>query len=492
MPINVAQNFLPWVVHIGCPRSTTAGATRAFLPTRRRRLVWVVAALVGIIATGAGCSGAARGTGTQYAYMRPLDAEETVFAYSRISPDGRFLAYSSERPDPTRQYRRQRTVTVVRLEDQRIVFTENGVDAYWSPDGRRMIFGSKETPNGVSIWTGADGTVARNVMPANLGDYFSWGTRGTQDVILTIDSNYVTLDGTPAVGPHLRVPPCPDIGIGDRPLLSKDASRITTFVRGAIVVRNLEDCRDTLETFMPGGKADFSWDNRYIAFHTARPNDGRHEIKVVDVKRRTVIPVTDLPGNSFFPSWTRDGRLSFRYDSPEYRGFVIASGFLQNPATPLPTHGPGGPRVTRWEHIFGFPAPSADLALVLVWATWGAHCPDALIDFQRVANAVQRARLDIRLFGAPESASPPGDIARLLQREGIRLPQLVIPPEALSLTGAHNQIPATLLFRRGELVDHRLGAQSYKQLRAWIQAASHEPIAFPSENRPPAPDLDPN
>jgi hypothetical protein len=65
----------------------------------------------------------------------PLSANEGVFAYSRISPDGNVLAYASE----TRGGR-QRTIRVVDLRTREVVFTEPGIDAYWSTDGTRMIW----------------------------------------------------------------------------------------------------------------------------------------------------------------------------------------------------------------------------------------------------------------------------------------------------------------------------------------------------------------
>ena len=40
--------------------------------------------------------------------------------------------------------------------------------------------------------------------------------------------------------------------------------------------------------------------------------------------RRVLVPMN--PDGAGDPSWTRDGRLSFRYDSPDYRGFMMASG----------------------------------------------------------------------------------------------------------------------------------------------------------------------
>ena len=67
-----------------------------------------------------------------------LKPEEGVFAYARISPDGRTLAYASEYR--TRNGGVTQTVTVVDLKDKKTLFTEAGIDAYWSNDGQRMIY----------------------------------------------------------------------------------------------------------------------------------------------------------------------------------------------------------------------------------------------------------------------------------------------------------------------------------------------------------------
>jgi Tol biopolymer transport system component len=235
----------------------------------------------------------------------PLKAEEGVFAYSRISPDGRLLAYASE-------YRSgggvKQTVTVVDLKDQKILFTEPGIDAYWSHDGKRMIYlsflGSR---GGVSLRNHETGEITRNIAPQSLGDYFSWAVRDGRNLILTIQSNYYYLNGNSAEMPNGTVSPCEGIGRGERPLISKDGMRITTFVRGTLVVRNLTDCDFILDTGIRGAKADFSWDNRYIAFHAQKANGDGYEIQIVDLKERTVRTVTNLPGPSLFRAGRRTG-----------------------------------------------------------------------------------------------------------------------------------------------------------------------------------------
>src|SRR5215467_14337145 len=84
----------------------------------------------------------------QYEQVYTLKPREGVFAYARISPDGKRLAYASQisaRPANLRGW----TVTVVDLPTQKTLFSGQGIDAYWSTDGKRMIYSGSE---GVTIW----------------------------------------------------------------------------------------------------------------------------------------------------------------------------------------------------------------------------------------------------------------------------------------------------------------------------------------------------
>src|SRR5262249_45970474 len=137
----------------------------------------------------------------------------------------------------------------------------------WSTDGRQMIYLGLNGPQSVNIRDHRTGVVTRGIAPASLGDYFSWGWRDGKNLILTINARYYYLNGTTALLPAREVQPCDSIGVGDRPLLSKDGRRLTTFVRGTVVIRSLTDCDDIIDTGIRGAKADFSWDGRYVALH---------------------------------------------------------------------------------------------------------------------------------------------------------------------------------------------------------------------------------
>ena len=403
--------------------------------------------------------------------VHSLRPEEGVFAYARISPDGRYLVYASQARDPTAVRDVPQMVTLIDLRSDRILFTERGVDAYWSPDGERMIYSSAGAAgDGVSI-RHLGGRVTRNVVPNNLGDYYSWGMRDGRNLILTINNNYYYLDGDMAVLPSARVQACPGIGTGERPLLSKDGTLISTFVRGTVVVRNLMDCNDTFDTGLRAAKADFSWDGRYIAMHLPKPVPPGYDIDIVDLKERTVRTLA-LAGSSIFPSWTRDGRLCFRYDGKDYRGFMMASNVLGLPAKKL-TGAPGAiPAVRTWVDLFPeTTAPRHRLNLVMVWATWSAHSPVALRDLQRAEQQWQAKGDDIGVMMATDPGSRQIEIDQMLRDNAITLTKIPLGAARLPLTEATNQVPVTIMFRDGVLVGRKLGAQTAAELRVWVSGA---------------------
>jgi len=435
----------------------------------------------GVAALAALVTGAPAQTPT-FTRAYPLAPTEGVFAYSRISPDGNYLGYASQMYDtskPTsyaspenlygpRGRMTSQRVTIVDLKTQQVLFTESGIDAYWSLDNERVIYAGPS----VSIWHRTTGEVARNVAPGNLGDYYSWAVRDGRNLILTISGNYYYLDGDKAVLPASKVPTCPGIGAGDRPLISKDGLRITTFVKGNVIVRNLSDCGGFLDTGIAGQKADFSYDGRHIAFHTQRAGTQLYDIVVVDTEKKTVRNVTaSLPGSSLFPNFTKDGRLSFRYDSPDYRGFMFASKFLDLPASPLPTGGGSPLGADRtWRDIFPATAqPATPYTMVLIWSSWSAHSPIALADMQRARDHFRDNGYDLTVLTTAEPASQADDVQLLLSRNGIKLPSIAITPAGLSQTEGRNQMPTTLLFHGNKLVDRRLGAQTFDELVSWAE-----------------------
>src|ERR1043165_5538720 len=122
-----------------------------------------------------------------------------------------------------------------------------------------------------------------------------------------------------------------------------------------------------------------------------------------------------------------------------------------------------------WRDVFPeTPPPPHRLNLVTVWATWSAHSPDALLDLQQAELTLAKNGTDVGVFTATDPGSRRADIDQLIARYRIGLPALPLAPNRLTLTEAHNQVPSTLLFRDGQLVDRRLGAQTTEQLQEWI------------------------
>jgi hypothetical protein len=425
-----------------------------------------------IIVTGLSLSSQAKGP--KFEKIHPLKPEEGVFAYSRISPDGKTLAYASEIQSPTNPRGVVQTVTLVDLATKKIIFEEPGIDPYWNDDGSRMIY-SSQSAHDVSIRYHPSGKVVRNVAPGHLGDYYSWALRDKRDLILTINSNYYYLDGDKAVMPHARVPACPGVGVGERPMISHDGKLITTFVRGTVVVRSLMNCDFIFDTGIDGAKSDFSWDSRYVAMQRAKVSGEGYEVVVIDLQKKTIRIVTSsLKGSSIFPSWTKDGRLHFRYDSDEYRGFMMASDVLSVPEKPLGTVSNQLPERRTWADVFPeTKRPAAEWNLVMIWGTWSAHSQTALADLQR-AKATFDAKLgNISVATALEPATRREDADRIRRQAGTTLPEIPLTKAHFAKTEGRNQIPTTLLFRNGTLVDRRLGPLSYELLTDWMSTSQN-------------------
>jgi hypothetical protein len=408
--------------------------------------------------------------GPRYSKIHRLTPREGVFAYARISPDGKRLVYASNLPRGNAEQVRWME-TVIELASGKTLWTGPGIDAWWSPDGSRIVYSGD---GGVVVRNIDTGEAVANPEAGRLGDYFSWADRDGRDLILTIQSNYYYLDHNRAVLPHSKVSTCPAIGgTGDRPLISRDGRRITTFVKGNVTVRGLDNCDDIFDTGIQGGKADFSWDGRYIAFHAIKPDGTGYDIRIVDLKDRTVRSVSFANGSVLFPSWTKDGRLCFRYDGSDYRGFMMASGVLDLTAVPMKAASSAAlPERRTWQDIFPNTPSKPGVQLVLIWAPWSAHSQmafDALQQFEK--QALRVAQGDIKVFSAADPTSPRSDVKRQLSDFHVMIPSLPLTKRGLELTEARNQMPTTLLFRDGVLIDRRLGAQSLGDLQAWIAGA---------------------
>src|SRR5262245_17191355 len=133
-----------------------------------RSVMLLVALGLGLSAT----SGTAQ-SGPSYTQLYALKPREGVFAYARISPDGRKLVYASQLPAHP-GISRGWTEVVVDLATKNVLFTESGIDAYWSSDGSRIIYSGNDGVTVRDVETGAK-VVSREA--SGLGDYYSWATR---------------------------------------------------------------------------------------------------------------------------------------------------------------------------------------------------------------------------------------------------------------------------------------------------------------------------
>ena len=182
--------------------------------------------------------------------------------------------------------------------------------------------------------------------------------------------------------------------------------------------------------------------------------------------------MTNFTGSSLFPSWTADGRLCFRYDADDYRGFMMADHVLDAPERPLHPSRAGVPANPKWSDLFPESAmPAHRVNLAMIWATWSAHSPQALIDLQNAGAYFTEHSEDAGVTTAVEIGSLPSDVDRMRAANRITLPEIALAPARFVETEAVNQIPTTLLFRDGVMVDRRLGAQSFDALRAWVSDA---------------------
>jgi len=354
----------------------------------------------------------------------------------------------------------------VRLGKNATVFSEPGIDAYWSPSGNELIYFSYASRS-VSIWNRRSGSVRRDVASVEAGDYFSWGNAFGRDLVVTIQGNFYYLD-TNSRGSFSHLPSCGEDHIDPswraraRPLLSKDGRMVSMFLGGLLVIRGALDCGvPKLETGISAAKADFSWDGRYVAFHRLKPDATGYEIDVIDIKRQRLIHVTDLPGSSYFPSWTKNGSLSFRYDSDIYRGFVISSNFLGNPSEQLPDR-----RTVPRVDVLNELTKQIPKRIVIyhIWAPWNAHSYDSLTALQRLQNE----RKDVSVLIAAEPGSLASDIADGLKRYQIGLPSTALGWKDLPSTGADIQVPMTLIFVKDRLVDFRFGTDTYEGYSRWL------------------------
>ncbi|MDP2319792.1 MAG: hypothetical protein Q8O42_10695 [Acidobacteriota bacterium] len=356
---------------------------------------------------------------------------------------------------------------VIELANKRTIFEAPGIDGYWSPDSRQVVYRSIASEGDrVSVWNRETKEILRDVIPLKLGDYYSWGRSNDIDTLLTINGWFVSRHGLHEPSEPERIPECPDIGRGARPLLSRDGQRVSVFVSDEIVLRNLRDCSNVVRTGVVGAKADWSSDGRYLAFHTPKQSDPGYDLGVLDTHDSTFRRLS-LSGSSLFPSWTDDNALVFRYEGPDYKGFMRADDVLASPSSTAaaPTYLGDHAEIRRqWRGL----VPDSGRVVVLLWAAWSAHTAEALAGFDAANLDCQPGRC-LRVI-AHDPSSDRQSVAAISAVSRL-FPSIEAPWAAVRAAGGLNQSPTYLLFADGCLVRRALGAMSAEELSRWVSSS---------------------
>ena len=107
---------------------------------------------------------------------------------------------------------------------------------------------------------------------------------------------------------------------------------------------------------------------------------------------------------------------------------------------------------------------------------------------QRAREYFRQEGFDLTVLAAPEPASQPADVNLLRSRNRVTLPSIPLTPAGLALTEGRNQMPTTLLFRGDRLIDRRLGAQTFDELRDWVVSSGRPRVSF-YKNRKTKPEV---
>lgn len=383
-------------------------------------------------------------------------ANESVFAYSRISGNGRYLAYSFTELAGEEHGGEHRRLRVVDLQKGVIIHEDVGIDGYWSPDSSRLIY--KARRNGeftVAIWDRATDAVATGIFPVSLGDYYSWGADETGEVVMTIDGWLIPMTGLGASGPPRRMRECPSIGRGARPLISRDGRRASVFVRDELVVRSVDHCDQIVFTGITGAKADWSADGSRLAFHVGTKSIG-YQIGVYDLASGRYASVPLRGGSNYFPNWTDDGALVFRRDGQDFKGFVRVVGDFA-PSTP-PVR---STRIDPVDDVAHTPiSRGAQCVVVLLWASWGAHSDDALSAFVEAESRVPSCTFRMSI----DPTSDPAVVAAMLRRSNYHGTIGDLDWTEWRRLGGLNQTPTYVFYNHGCLAARVLGAMDANAL----------------------------
>jgi dipeptidyl aminopeptidase/acylaminoacyl peptidase len=316
--------------------------------------------------------------------VRPLTNGHKSSMQPAWSPDGRWIAFISDR-DGTRQVYR---IAVAGGEAEQLTAASEGVNAFaWAPDGQRLAY-----------------TMTDPISDRVKEREKRFGELRIEDADRRMAHLYV-------------------VAVGDRSATSKPGAASPPLTKGSFVV----------------GAFDWSPDGRSIAFDhriSSDPADGGSaDISVVDVQQGGQRVVVSQSGPDANPKWSPDGaRLAFVSAMSKpffyYQNSVIASvvvsdqtistlsdGFDENPSliqwSPQGIYFAASQRT--WSYLFRVDPPSKQIARFSVSDAWIGGDFSIARDAQTVAfvGAGPRDFADVYIGTIASSAKPAGGVGAI-------------------------------------------------------------------------------
>ena len=241
--------------------------------------------------------------------IRRLTAHSALDYYPSWSPDGRHIAFQSDRDDNWEIY-----VMGSDGSNLRNLTAHSASDYYpsWSPDGRHIAFESWDDGNGGIYVMGSDGSNLRNLTAHSARDSSpSWSPDGRHIAFQSDrDDNWeIYVMGSDGSNPRrLTARSARDFS----PSWSPDGRHIafTSYRDDNYDIYVMGSDGSNLRRLTDGWVADWfpSWspDGRHIAFGSRR--DGNFEIYVMGSDGSNPRNLTDHPAEDTYPSWSPDGR----------------------------------------------------------------------------------------------------------------------------------------------------------------------------------------